>query len=250
MDPNPALEAILNMSKFHREHEKFYAKSPLEDAIRLQEASVILKTLADRWAHVEPSAGPKGNPYRGCEDLNEKGDIAHTGILFLEAEGEPNEIAQLKRGLKVRADDFAEGGEWLVRAMESSWESAKPLLQNPGLADVLGERHRIITNDQHAAHLFSLSAREIRRSLEILDHLDLSSSGVRKDLAGPRSYPAYLYSASELLDLAADGLTESAALIHDNERRWRVWRARAEEVSAKMKALQTKGMAAGPIATP
>lgn len=54
MVPNPALEAILNMSKFHREHEKFHAKNPLKDAIRVQEASVMLKTLADRWA---PSLG-------------------------------------------------------------------------------------------------------------------------------------------------------------------------------------------------
>jgi hypothetical protein len=236
MDANPALETMLNMSKFHREHEKFYGKSPLEDAIRLQEASIALKTLADRWTHTEPSAGSNGNPYRGCEDLNEKGDIAHTGVLFLEAEGAPNELVQLKRGLKVRADDFAEGGEWLVRAMESAWESAKPLVQNPALADVLGERHRIITNDQHAAHLFCLSAREIRRSLEILDHLDLSSGGVRTDLAGPRSYPGYLYSASELLDLAADGVTEAGVLIHDNERRWRVWRERVERVAQRVTA--------------
>lgn len=124
------------------------------------------------------------------------------------------------------------------------------LYRGAALADVLGERDRIITNDQHAAHLFSPSAREIRRSLEILDRLDLSSGGVRRDLTGPRTYPGYLYSASELLDLAADGLAESAALIHDNERRWRVWRARAEEISAKIKPVQAKGIMPGPIATP
>ena len=236
MEPNAALEAILNMSKFHREHEKFYAKSPLKDAIRLQEASVLLKTLADRWIHVEPAAASQGSPYRGCEDLNEKGDIAHTGVRFLEAEGEPNEIRQLKRGLRGLADDYTEGGEYLVRAMESSWESAKPLLENPALADVLGERHRIIMNDEHAAHTYIMVARQIRRSLDILDCLDLSSGGVRKDLAGLRSYPAYLYSASELMDHAADNLGECAALLQDNEKRWRVWRERADQVARRMSA--------------
>ncbi len=225
------MDAILNLSKFHREHEKFYAKNPLKDALRLQEASVLLKTLADRWTQVEPSASSRGNPYRGCEDLNEKGDIAHTGVLFLEAEGEPNEIRQLKRGLRGLADDYAEGGEWLAVAMESSWESAKPLLENPGLADVLGERHRIIMNDEHAAHTYIMVARQVRRAMDILDRLDLSSSGVRKDLSALRSYPAYLYSASELMDHAADDLGECAVLLQDNEKRWRVWRERAEQVA-------------------
>ncbi len=225
------MAAMVNLSKFHREHEKFYAKNPLKDAIRLQEASVILKTLADRWSHVEPASGSRGNPYRGCEDLNEKGDIAHTGVLFLEAEGEPNEIRQLKRGLRGLADDYAEGGEWLVRAMESSWESAKPLLENPALADALGERHRIIMNDEHAAHTYIMVARQVRRAMDILDRLDLSSGGVRKDLAGLRSYPAYLYSASEIMDHAANDLGECAVLLQDNEKRWRIWRERAEQVA-------------------
>ncbi len=233
MDSDSPMAAILNMSKFHREHEKFYAKNPLKDAIRIQEASVTLKTLADRWSRVEPAAASRGSPYRGCEDLNEKGDIAHTGVLFLESEGEPNEIRQLKRGLRGLADDYAEGGEWLVRAMESSWESAKPLLENPALADVLGDRHRIIMNDEHAAHTYMMVARQVRRSVDILDRLDLSSGGVRKDLAGPRSYPAYLYSASELMDHAADDLGECAALLQDNEKRWRVWRERAEKVAQR-----------------
>ncbi len=236
MEPKPALQAILNMSKFRREHEKFYAKNPLKDAIRIQEASIVLKTLADRWTHVEPTEATKGSPYRGCEDLNEKGDIAHTGVLFLEAEGEPNEIRQLKRGLRNLADDYAEGGEWLVHAMESSWESAKLLLENPALADVLGDRHRIILNDEHAAHTYIMVAREIRRAIEILDRLDLSSGGVRKDLVGIRSYPSYLYSASEMMDHAADDLGECAALLQDNEKRWRVWRERAEQVAKRIEA--------------
>ncbi len=247
MDPESPLVGMLNMSKFHREHEKFYAKNPFKDAIRLQEASLVLKTLADRWTRVEPDAAAVGNPYRGCEDLNEKGDIAHTGVLFLEADGEPNEIRQLKRGLLGLADDYAEGGEWLVKAMESSWESAKPLAQNPALADVLGERHRIIINDEHAAHTYIMAARQVRRSMDVLDRLDLSSGGVRKDLAGPRSYPAYLYSASELLDHAADDLGECARLLQDNEKRWRVWRGRVEQVAQKMGAASTKAAGVGMV---
>jgi len=54
---------------------------------------------------------------------------------------------------------------------------------------------------------------------------------VRADLAGQRSLPPYLYSASELLDRAADLAAESATLVHDNERRWRVFRERVESIT-------------------
>lgn len=51
------------------------------------------------------------------------------------------------------------------------------------------------------------------------------------DLAGERRAPGYLFSASELIDRAADLGAESAALVHENERRWRVFRDRVEELT-------------------
>jgi hypothetical protein len=55
----------------------------------------------------------------------------------------------------------------------------------------------------------------------------VSPSGqVREDLAGPRLDPGYLYSAAELIDRAADLAADSAELVHDNEPRWRAFRAR------------------------
>jgi hypothetical protein len=41
-----------------------------------------------------------------------------------------------------------------------------------------------------------------------------------------------LWSAAELLDHAADLFSDSAGLVHDNERRWRVFRARVEQLLA------------------
>ena len=54
--------------------------------------------------------------------------------------------------------------------------------------------------------------------------IDVSPAAVRDDIAGPSNYPNYLLSASELLDRAADLASESAILVHDNERRWRAFR--------------------------
>ena len=226
------LAAILNLSRYHREHEKFYARSTLQRAIDLQRAARTLTTLADRWADV--AVGQATLPearFAGCEDLNEPAAIQADGVLFMEGEGEPVELVRLKRDLGVIADDFAGTGAWLAGAMEGSWEAAARL-RHPCLADLLGERHRIIANDWQAAGLSTLVGRLARRALDLLAPLDLSPRGVRADLGGPRLLPSYLHSASELLDRAADLAAESAGLVHDNERRWRVFRRRVAAIVA------------------
>jgi hypothetical protein len=235
-DDGPAgaaqLDAILNLSRYHREHEKFYARSPLRHAIELQRAARTLTTLADRWSVTTPAPAAGGTRFAGCEDLNEPAAIQSDGVLFMEGEGEPAELARLKRDIGVVADDYEASGAWLAGAMEAAWETAARL-RHPGLADLLGERHRIIANDWQAAALTALVGRLARRAGDLLAPLDLSPGGVRADLGGPRLLPGYLHSAAELLDRAADLAAESAGLVHDNERRWRVFRARVAALAAE-----------------
>jgi hypothetical protein len=85
------LETILNLARYHREHESFYAQAPLEQAIVLQEKSRVLKALAERWATVAATDSPAANPYAGCEDLNETAAIRTSGVIFME--GEPISLA-------------------------------------------------------------------------------------------------------------------------------------------------------------
>ncbi len=228
-DTTQLADAILNLTTYHREHEKFYALAPLQQAITLQRASLTLKTLADRWSVIKPKARESENPYAGCEDLNEALAIQQDGMLFLEGGGEPAEMEHLKRDLGTLANDFRGTGSWLTQAMNSSWESVRPLLRIPALADVLGERHRIIANDWQVAGMLELVACLIERAVEIAEQVTLTPAAVRADLSGPRNDPAYLYSAAELLDRAADIVSESTTLTHDNERRWRVFRQRVEQ---------------------
>jgi hypothetical protein len=151
----------------------------------------------------------------------------------MEGQGEPLEISRLKRDLKILADDFQKTGLWLNKAMESSWDSAEPLIKNPELADVLGERHRIIINDWQAANLSVLIGNLINRSLEILNIIDFSPGSIRKDINQNKFTPSYLYSASELIDRAADLANISGMLVHDNERRWRVFRDKIQLIEDK-----------------
>ena len=232
-DPPTLLDAVTNLSRFHRDHEKYYASAPREQAVALQRHSRVLLALADRWATVIPEAREVLSPFEGTEDLNDVAALQFGGVLFMEGEGKPVEIERLVRDLRVMADDLGATGEWLATAMEASWAVAIALADTPELADLLGERHRIIANDWQAAGMSSLAARLLVRAADLLDRVDFAPTAVRADLAGPTTAPKLLWSAAELVDHAADLLSDSAGLVHDNERRWRVFRARVVEVTAR-----------------
>ena len=228
--PSPLLEAILNLSRFHKEHERFYSTSPLETAVRLQRHARALQALADRWTTADPESPSALSPYEGAEDLNSEAAVALDGVLFLEGEGRPAEITGMIGELRSDADGFAGIGVWLDKAMQSSWNMAAALLDIDGLADVMGERHRIISNDWMAAQMQALIAELLVRAAQMLERLDLTPAALRADLAAARVAPRRLYSAAEVISRAADLCCESAGLVHDNERRWRVFRERVDEV--------------------
>jgi hypothetical protein len=227
---SPLLEAILNLSRFHREHEKFYASSPRELAVRLQRHARTLLALADHWSTAEASTRTPFSPYEGAEDLNHPVALQLEGVLFMEGEGRPTEITNLIRDLRATAEDYAGTGEWLASAMQASWDMAATLLDIDELADVLGDRHRIIANDWRAATMSTLIARLLNRAADILDTVDFTPAALRADLASRRIIPSRLYSAAELISHAADLSSDSAGLVHDNERRWRTFRTRVQAI--------------------
>jgi hypothetical protein len=221
-DSRPLLEAMLNLTESHREHEKYYSVSPREQAVVLQRHSRTLHALADQWSSAAPSPRQPFSPYEGANDLNADAATQLDGVLFMEGEGEPGEIKRLKRDLREYGTDAAGAGEWLAQAMTSSWAVAAALLDIDGLADLLGERHRIIANNWQAAALTTLAAHVLERAADTLDRVAFSPTSLRADLAGAGVSVHRVYSAAEMIDHAADLLSDFARLVHDNERRWRV----------------------------
>jgi hypothetical protein len=220
-----------NLSRTHHEHELYYSQAPLEDAVTLQTLSRTLKALAGHWLTVEPLAVEHPNRYAGCDDLNVQSAIETLGVLFQEGEGEPAEIGRLKRELTTQAEDHEQTGAWLGEAMQSTWKSAAGLLRIEALADLLGERHRIIAANWQNASLNVIIGALLRRAVEILEIVDFTPSSIRADLAERRLTPRYLYAAAELIDRAADLLAEGAMLVHDSERRWRVFHERVDALN-------------------
>ncbi|MEV6210207.1 hypothetical protein [Kitasatospora sp. NPDC051914] len=240
--PPPALlDAMANLARFHREHEQFYASAPREQAVRLQRDARTLLALADRWSAARPEPASPLNPFEGADDLTAPVALQLNGVLFMEGQGEPVELAHLKRDLVRTADDLRAGAGWLATVMQASWDSAAALLDFADLADLLGERHRIILNDWQAAHLSDLAGRLLQRAADILERVDLRPVALRADLAEEPVAPRRFYSAAELIARAADLLSESAALVHDNERRWRVFRARVARLTDLPAAHRSRG---------
>ena len=236
-DPAPFLDQIENLTRTHREHELYYSQAPLDDAVALQGISRTLKALAGHWRTVTPLAVDGANRYAGCDDLNVQAAIEQSGVLFLEGEGEPAEIARLKREISTQAADHEQTGTWLAEAMQSTWNgAAKALLEIEPLADLLAERHRIIAANWQNAHLSAIVAALLTRANEILDRVDFAPTGLRADLADRRLAPRRLFTAAELIDHAADLLAQSAVLVHESERRWRVFSERVEVVRTEIRA--------------
>jgi len=229
-DPDRAalLESILNLSEYHREHEKFYSVSPREQAVELQRHARTLQALADQWRTTPPSTPSPISPFEGADDLNAPAALQLDGVLFMEGEGEPAEVARLKKSVRDAAVDALQGGKWLSSAMRASWDVAASLLDFEPLSDLLGERHRIIVNNWQAAHMFELAGMLLGRAADILDTVDFAPAAVRADLSAAAASPRRLFSAAEMIGRAADLFSDCAGLIRDNERRWRVFRARVE----------------------
>ena len=108
---------------------------------------------------------------------------------------------------------------------------AEALLSYPQLADLLAERHRIIGSNWQNGCTAQLIARYLRRAIAIMQRVDFSPAALRADLAGARTAPAYLYAAAELINHAADLGAASSVLTHENERRWRIFHERVEQIT-------------------
>jgi hypothetical protein len=225
------LAVAANLSQYHREHEKYYSEAPLTDAISLQRTARTLTALAERWTAAEPTAAPAPSPFAGTPDLNDDRAIETSGVLFMEGGGEPAEITRIKSELETVAASGEQSGSWLAAAMEASWAMAEALLSYPQLADLLAERHKIIGNNWQNASTAQLIARYLRRAVAVMERIDFTPTGLRNDLAGARSAPAYLYSAAELINHAADLSAASSVLTHEDERRWRIFHERVEQIT-------------------
>jgi hypothetical protein len=231
----PALEGMLAVARYHREHERFHSMNGLQQAAELRRESNALKVLAERWfqaAEAPPSSIDYSDPRfqaAGCEDLNDRAAIATTGILFMEGESEPRELLQLKMKLMGVAEGLARTSLWLGEKMEAGWERESVLL-TPELATAARPRFMALKHTTLAGVKFGVVARLLRAALAALSSQELVPSAVRKDLKGMAQL---VLTASWLLDEAAGLLAEQATDVARSDPEWTTYMAELEGLRAR-----------------
>jgi hypothetical protein len=258
-NPSLLLHTVENLAEFHREHEKFYAATPREQAVELQGHAGRLHALADRWcqpvplpvttlhAPDEPDDPDEADEPEQPDDADEADELEEPpgpatdeppplrveGVLLLINEGDAAELERIERELRQIGEESLATGEWMTKAMATAWQAAAALLDIGALADLLGERHRVIANDWQAAALTTVVGHLLDRAAGILARLDPTPAGVRADHAAGGHGAELLHAAAELITRAADLLSETAGLVHDNERRWRLFHDRVTRLLAE-----------------
>ena len=231
-DTSPLLHAIVNLSTFHREHEKFYASAPREQAVALQRHARTLHALAEPGPPPTPSTGRRSAPTRAPRTSTADAALQLDGVLFMEGEGRPAEITRLIRDLRTAAQDQRATGEWLATAMQASWDMAAGAARDrrprrPARRAAPHHRQRLAGRQHEHA---SRAAARARRRHPRRRRLHARRAPRRPRRPGPST--GRLYSAAEMIDHAADSASDSAGLVHDNERRWRTFRQRVNTLIA------------------
>jgi hypothetical protein len=230
-----AIEGMLQLARSHRQHERYHSLSGLENAAALKRDANALKVLADHWLRSVDNARSaidyQDPAFRaaGCEDLSDPTAVATTGILFMEGEGEPRELKQMKGKLWAISDSLGKVSRWLVEKMDAGWQREKQVL-TPELAAAARPRFMALTRTTLAGAKFGVAARLMDAALHALNTLDFRPEALRKDLRGAAGM---VRTASYLLDEAAALLAEQAAQLGLSDPDWTEYIEELEAMSAR-----------------
>jgi hypothetical protein len=215
-----AIENLLRVARAHRRHERFYAMEGLEVAAALRRDASALRALADHWLEAPTGGADAIDDPRfraaGCADLNADAATASAGILFMEGEQEPAELAALKRKLSAFAAEQAEVSRWLLDVMEHAW-GREVILLRPGTATAGFRRHLTVTRTALTAGKLGVSARLAGAAHAALSAQDFRPAAIRADRRGAAEMAR---TAAWLLDAATAVLAEQASQLGYSDADW------------------------------
>ena len=215
-----AIENLLRVARAHRRHERFYAMEGLEIAAALRRDASALRALADHWLEAPTGAADAVDDPRfraaGCADLNADAATASAGILFMEGENEPAELAALKGKLSDFATRHAEISRWLLDMMERAWDREAILLR-PGTATAGFRRHLTVTRTALTAGKLGVAGRLAGAAHTALSAQDFRPAAIRADRRGAAEIAR---TAAWLLDAATAVLAEQASQLGCSDADW------------------------------
>lgn len=198
---------------------------------QIQTAAGWFRVMAEGLALDGPYETPAAQQAR-CLDLENllsapTGDASMQRLAALWAE-----VQMQKLALGALADDFVTISDWLTNAAGLSWDAAKAMRQQPGLAVAIGESQRLVSKDSLLADGNALIAAMLRRAVKMLDRLDPATGSVNTDMAGRRAYAHILSQIADLLDNAANLGSEATGFVEEFDRRWRQMRRQVAQAVA------------------
>jgi hypothetical protein len=218
-----AIEGMLDVARYHREHERFHSLNGLETAMDLRRDANALKVVAERWLAVDQDTTSSAVDYQdprfraaGSADLNDRTAVATTGILFMEGEHEPAELTQMKERLRGTAAGLAATSGWLAEKMDAGWQREQALLTS-GFADAVHPRLMALTRTTLTGAKLGVVARLLGVAAATLQRQDLRPPGIRKDRRGAGRV---LLTASWLIDRAAALMAEQSAELSLSDPDW------------------------------
>lgn len=206
------VNARLNIATYHRDHMRYYVMHQMELAADISREANKLKVFGDYWLRGgddwRSSFDPSDPRYKaaGCGDLTPLTAIAGMGILFMEGEGEPDEIRLLKEKLGNLSHRFVSKGEWLADKMDAAWKRESVLL-SPDSIVAASPRFQVIATDWQGSRETVLVGRLIGLALECLNKIEFTPAAVRKNR---QPWGRSLLYAGWLLDMAARLLSKVA----------------------------------------
>ncbi|MCC6209605.1 MAG: hypothetical protein IT513_01045 [Burkholderiales bacterium] len=214
-----SLHARHNIALFHRDHMRFNATLLLEVAADLSREANRLKVFGDYWQRAEePPATPAFDTSdrrfggAGCGDLSPRSAVANAGILFMEAQGEPDEIRVLKEKLRTRGEGFMNKGRWLTETMTRSWQRDQVLL-DPATPDAwpwVG----VVSITWRGAKQRSMAGKLLLVALEYLEKIEFTPAAIRRNRAASGKL---MVAAGRAMDAAAALFCKNAeSLTHDD----------------------------------
>lgn len=208
------LRNMLNICRFHRQHERFHTTESMQVAVELRRHSNALKVLGDRWLATAAEGDGKQEyggdslfKAAGCYDLNDMAGITTTGILFMEGESEPREIKMMQNRLKELAEYYRSAGTWLAEKMDAGWERESVLL-NVDFTDISYQRHFALINTTMTGQAYETAGRILRAANQNLSSVEFLPGKIRKNLRGTGQL---MRTTAWLIDEAAAILAKRAA---------------------------------------
>ncbi|WP_037066257.1 hypothetical protein [Pseudonocardia acaciae] len=220
MGADDRLPAMLNVARYHRAHERYHSLLSLEDAVALRRDANSLQAVADRLRDDAPPTttppGGAGFAAMGCTDLSDASAVTSVGILFMEGEGEPPELAHIRRRFTDLSRGWARSAGWLAEKMDAGWARERALLE-PELVDAARPRFAALTRTTAAAHAHDVAARLLDTSAAALSKLEFTPAAVRSQ----RRYAASLLrTAAWLATMAAGVIADEGATLGLSDPDW------------------------------